>query len=102
MFLFNKAKYLLCDNSKIFFIFSQFVKQNGPDIIMDKFYEALEKGDERLVHRCVVMITNIGASAAPQLIQALQVDVNKYIKLIEDALKLHGDKYTESLSYLES
>lgn len=75
---------------------------NGPEIVMEVFYEALKNDDSKLVHRCVVTIVNIGSSAAPELIAALKVDVPKYVESIKKALLPHAEQYSESLAYLNS
>jgi uncharacterized Fe-S radical SAM superfamily protein PflX len=67
---------------------------------MSRFYDAIKEEDEKLVHRCVVVIVNIGASCAPELIRALKVNVDKYMEDIGDALSPHGNKYSEALNYL--
>jgi hypothetical protein len=69
---------------------------------MRTFQEALEVGDEQLVHKSVVVIKNIGISAAPELISALKINVDDYITPIKDALSAVGDKYSETLEYLDS
>ncbi|KAI6184032.1 hypothetical protein M3Y97_00552600 [Aphelenchoides bicaudatus] len=79
-----------------------FCQLTGPDTIMEIFHNAAKTGNERLVHRCVVAIANIGSSAAPELIERLKVDVKKYLTEIQSMLEKDATKYAESLEYLAS
>lgn len=80
----------------------EFCKLDGIETTMSVFRDAVKNENKRMVHRCVVTITNIGASARPELISTLNVDIGKYLKEIRTALEEHGDKFTESIEYLDS
>ncbi|CAD5212353.1 unnamed protein product [Bursaphelenchus okinawaensis] len=79
----------------------KFVKSDGHTKVLETFEAAWNAGDDRLIHRCVITLANIGRSAAPELIQRLHIQPDQFLRLIYDRLNEDPQRYAESIAYLQ-
>lgn len=78
----------------------KFTRLKGYEKLKKCFDTAIETESNLLVHRCGVIVNNISRSMPERIIK--ETKIQELLKYIKQVLEERGDKYEETLNYINS